>query len=92
MLYQKEVRFDVTGTTNCQSVLPTGTGEKLLKVVSSKALSGVRPNYTLFSDHNPILVKDSGLVAVAGSGTFEFNFSLPFPPPPPQQILGKDIH
>ena len=35
-------------TTNCKSVLPTRTGEKLLKVVSSKALSGVRPNYALF--------------------------------------------
>ena len=48
ILSRNDVRFDVTGKTNCKSELPTGPGEKFLKVVSSKALSDVRPNYTLF--------------------------------------------
>ena len=43
--YRDDVRFDVTTRVYFQR---EGRGEKLLKVVSSKALSDVRASYTLF--------------------------------------------
>ena len=79
-----------------------GRGEKLLKVVSSKALSDVRPNYTLFLTTTQFYSRTLAWLPWLVHGHLSLIFPCPpapLPPPPPHTpppalalALGKDIH
>ena len=74
-----------------------GRGEKLLKVVSSKALSDVRPNYTLFLTTTQFYSRTLTWLLWLVHGHLSLIFPCPPPPPPTPSpalapALGKDIH
>ena len=79
-----------------------GRGEKLLKVVSSKALSDVRPNYTLFLNTTQFYSRTLAWLPWLVHGHSSLIFPCPPPPPPPPPHcptsscpcpwIGKDIH
>ena len=60
-----------------------GRGEKLLKVVSSKALSDVRPNYTLFLTTTQFYSRTLAWLPWLVHGHLSLIFPCPPPPPPP---------
>ena len=78
-----------------------GRGEKLLKVVSSKALPDVRPNYSLFLTTTQFYSRTLAWLPWLVQGHLSWIFPCPPPPPPPPTpppalalalALGKEIH